>query len=115
MAVITVSNLEDLLYEFNKRIEDDIIPCDDPKSLMIGWHFVDSNIYVRVSLSTIRNISLGNHPLSKHFYCTSSGDMIEHIRSYIVSNMWESCQHQWINVGFTSLKIVCKICDCEKS
>jgi len=26
-----------------------------------------------------------------------------------------TCEHEWINIGFTSEKYVCKICDVEKS
>jgi hypothetical protein len=25
------------------------------------------------------------------------------------------CDHQWVNVGFSSIKMVCKKCDAEKS
>lgn len=95
--------------------------CQSPNNFPSLLSHTYSEIVVRPSVGQAQGILLnGKYPRHLDNYPTPEfpyGDGTTPAKGYgksIVENMTPSCDHEFVNIGFSTLKMVCKKCDKEQ-
>ena len=92
---------------------------DDPQALMLGWYFPSEDTHILIPWVSFEK-SAERYPefaeLERSIQTVEGSQAFFKEFAILARKRWgpSSCQHKWINVGFSIVKMACKICDANK-